>query len=158
MLVSRFIAIDLFLAYLVELFPFAERTRGIACFQFFGRGAGFFTTFVNPIGLSKATWKYMIMYCVWILLELVIIYFFFPETHNRTLEELSFSKILLLRTDLVGTDNWLVFESQELKDKQTTAVEKRLQLDEEESVQQNVVLRNSNAAGEKETDTIVTRV
>lgn len=41
---------NFFLAFLVELFPFAERSRGIAIFQFFGRGAGFFTNFVNPIG------------------------------------------------------------------------------------------------------------
>ena len=29
-------------AFLVELFPFAVRSRGISIFQFFGRGAGFF--------------------------------------------------------------------------------------------------------------------
>lgn len=31
-------------AYLVELFPFAERARGISVEQFFGRAAGFFST------------------------------------------------------------------------------------------------------------------
>lgn len=37
--------------YLVELFPYAKRSRGVAVEQFFVRGAGFFTTFVNPIGM-----------------------------------------------------------------------------------------------------------
>jgi len=34
-------------AYLVELFPFAERSRGIAVEQFFGRIANFFSTYVS---------------------------------------------------------------------------------------------------------------
>ena len=78
--------------YLVELFPYAERTRGLAFFQFFGRGAAFFATFVNPIGLDKISWRWLLVYCSWVLFEIVVIYFFFPETYNRTLEELSFCK------------------------------------------------------------------
>jgi len=78
--------------YLVELFPFAKRSRGIAVEQFFVRGAGFFTTFVNPIGLDSIGWKYLIMYIVMILVEIVTIYFFYPETQGRTLEELAFCK------------------------------------------------------------------
>lgn len=79
-------------AYLVELFPFAVRSRGISVFQFFGRGAGFFSTFVNPIGLQNAKWKYLIMYCVWVGFEIICIYFLWPETSGRTLEELAFRK------------------------------------------------------------------
>lgn len=76
--------------FLVELFPFATRARGIALFQFFGRGAGFFNTFVNPIGLQNAKWKYLVSYCVWIAFEICVVYFLFPETSGRTLEELAF--------------------------------------------------------------------
>jgi sugar porter (SP) family MFS transporter len=76
--------------YLVELWPFAERSRGIAFFQFFGRMAGFFTTFVNPIGLDNVSWRYLISYCCWLGFEVVFVYFFFPETSGRTLEELAF--------------------------------------------------------------------
>lgn len=46
--------------FLVELYPFATRSRGIALFQLFGRGANFFNTFVNPIGMENAEWKYLI--------------------------------------------------------------------------------------------------
>lgn len=37
-------------AYLIEIFPFAQRARGIAIFQFWGKAAQFFGTYVNPIG------------------------------------------------------------------------------------------------------------
>ncbi|KAL1610770.1 hypothetical protein SLS60_002440 [Paraconiothyrium brasiliense] len=76
--------------FLVELFPFAQRARGITIFQFFGRGAGFFTTFVNPIGLREISWRWLITYCCWLSFEIVFIYLIFPETYGRTLEELAF--------------------------------------------------------------------
>jgi hypothetical protein len=37
-------------------------------------------------------WRYLISYCVWLGFEVVFVYFFFPETANKTLEELAFSK------------------------------------------------------------------
>lgn len=78
---------------MVELWPFAERSRGIAFFQLFGRLAGFFTTFVNPIGLANVGWRYLISYCCFLSFEIVFIYFMFPETFGRTLEELAFCKL-----------------------------------------------------------------
>ncbi|OQO05427.1 hypothetical protein B0A48_09196 [Cryoendolithus antarcticus] len=95
--------------FLVELFPFAQRARGIAIFQFFGRGAGFFNTFVNPIGLDNIGWKYLITYCCWIAFEICVVYFLFPETSGRTLEELAF-----------------LFEDHALADKATAAADKQL--------------------------------
>lgn len=79
---------------MVEIWPFAERSHGIAFFQLFGRLAGFFTTFVNPIGLENAGWKYLISYCCFLAYEIVFVYFMFPETFGRTLEELAFCKSL----------------------------------------------------------------
>ncbi|KAF7563526.1 hypothetical protein G7046_g553 [Stylonectria norvegica] len=76
--------------YLVELWPYAERSRGISLFQFFGRAAGFLTTFVNPIGLENIGWKYFITYCCFLAFEIAFIFFYFPETSGRTLEELAF--------------------------------------------------------------------
>ncbi|KAL4897322.1 general substrate transporter, partial [Aspergillus ambiguus] len=76
--------------YLVELFPYTGRSRGISWFQFYGRGAAFFATYVNPVGLDRIAWKWLLVYCCWLLFELVFIFFFFPETAGRTLEELSF--------------------------------------------------------------------
>lgn len=79
-------------AYMTEMWPYALRSRGISFFQLFGRLAGFFTTFVNPIGIGNASWKYLISYCCWLGFEVVFIYFMFPETAGRTIEELTFRK------------------------------------------------------------------
>ncbi|EGO02294.1 hypothetical protein SERLA73DRAFT_166753 [Serpula lacrymans var. lacrymans S7.3] len=76
--------------FLVELFPFHVRARGITIFQWWGRVAGFFNQFVNPIGIDNAGWKYYISYCVWLVFEVLFVYFLFPETSKRTLEELTF--------------------------------------------------------------------
>ncbi|KAK4251318.1 general substrate transporter [Corynascus novoguineensis] len=76
--------------YMVEIFPFQQRSKGIAVEQLTVRFAVFFNTYVNPIALDNIGWKYYIVYCVWILVEIATVYLLFPETHNRTLEELSF--------------------------------------------------------------------
>ncbi|KAK3935399.1 lactose permease [Diplogelasinospora grovesii] len=93
--------------YMVEVWPYSERSRGISVFQLFGRLAGFFTTFVNPIGLQNVGWKYLISYCCWLAFEVVFVFFFFPETFGRTLEELAF-----------------IFEDKHLADQAVAAVEK----------------------------------
>ncbi|KAI0329657.1 hexose transporter [Cubamyces sp. BRFM 1775] len=76
--------------YLVELFPYHARAKGIAVFQWWGRAAGFFNQFVNPIGIQNAGWKYYISYCIFLLFEVIFVWFLFPETSNRSLEELAF--------------------------------------------------------------------
>lgn len=76
--------------YLVELWPYALRSRGIGVQQIFGKLAGFFSTNVNSYALTALGWKYMAIYCGWIFFELCIVFLFYPETSNRTLEELAF--------------------------------------------------------------------
>ncbi|KAF8652265.1 hypothetical protein AX16_004481 [Volvariella volvacea WC 439] len=100
--------------FLVEIFPFHVRAKGITVFQWFSRMAGFFNQFVNPIGIKNAGWKYYISYCVFLAFEVVFVYFLFPETANRTLEELAF-----------------LYEGEQLKE-QRKRVEEEIQLDEVE--------------------------
>lgn len=76
--------------YVVELFPYTQRSQGLAFKQLIGRLGNFFNAYVNPIALDSIGWKYYIFYCVWLLVEALIVYFVFPETHDRTLEDLSF--------------------------------------------------------------------
>ncbi|KKY33523.1 putative mfs sugar transporter [Diaporthe ampelina] len=102
--------------YMVEVWPYAERSRGIAVFQLFGRLAGFFTTFVNPIGLEDVGWRYLISYCCWLAFEVAFVYFMFPETFGRTLEELSF-----------------MFEDKSLADEAVKATEKAIAHHDEDS-------------------------
>ncbi|KAI9574364.1 general substrate transporter, partial [Boletus coccyginus] len=76
--------------YLVELFPFHARARGITIYEWWCRVALFLNQFVNPIGIDVAGWRWYIVYCVWNAFQVVIIYLVFPETSGRTLEELTF--------------------------------------------------------------------
>lgn len=95
--------------YLVEIFPYAQRTMGIGIEQIFGKLGGFFSTNVNPLALNAIGWKFLAIYCGWIVFEFLTVYFLYPETYNRTLEELTF-----------------LFEDDALKEKQTMAVEKQI--------------------------------
>ncbi|KAJ7469024.1 general substrate transporter [Mycena latifolia] len=76
--------------FLVELFPYHARAKGITVFQWWGRIAGCFNQYVNPIGLAHSGWRFYISYVVWLAFEVVFVYFLFPETAHRTLEELAF--------------------------------------------------------------------
>jgi len=76
--------------YLVELFPFHVRARGVAVYEWWYACGSFFNQFVNPIGIDAAGWKWYITYCAWNAFEVVFIYLVFPETSGRTLEELTF--------------------------------------------------------------------
>jgi len=95
--------------YLIELFPYSVRSRGIGIEQIFGKAGGFFSNFVNPIALDAIGWKYFAAYCAWIFFEFCFQFIFYPETQGRTLEELAF-----------------LFEDRELADRATSAVEKQL--------------------------------
>lgn len=97
--------IDSLLAYLVELWPYTQRSRGIGVQQLFGKLAGFFSTNVNPIALDAIRWKYLAIYCGWIFFEFCIIYALYPETSGRTLEELAFCKSHLLSSSPVKCTN-----------------------------------------------------
>ncbi|KAF5566706.1 hexose transporter [Fusarium phyllophilum] len=76
-------------AYPVEILPFNIRAKGIALLMGSIKGASFFNQFVNPIGLKNLGWKYYIVYCVWLCVVLITVFFMFPETKNRSLEEVS---------------------------------------------------------------------
>ncbi|KAK6082426.1 Lactose permease 29 [Seiridium cupressi] len=105
--------------YLIEIFPYSQRAKGIAVEQLAVRTAVFFNTYVNPIALDKIGWKYYIVYCVWILVEITTVYLIFPETKGRTLEELAF-----------------LFEGREAREKQRRGVDKQLALEMEPVAQQ----------------------
>ncbi|SPQ24877.1 cd7643f0-92e1-42b1-83a7-0c494d1e932f [Thermothielavioides terrestris] len=95
--------------YLVELWPYSHRSRGIGVQQIFGKLAGFFSTNVNSIALDAIKWIYLAIYCGWIFFELCIVYWLYPETSGRTLEELAF-----------------LFEDSSLNERTVSAVEKQI--------------------------------
>src|SRR6266496_4766438 len=79
----------LLVAYAVEICPYALRAKGLAIMFFCVNAALFFNNYVNPIALAAIRWKYYIVYDAWLLVELLTVYFFYPETKGPTLEEMA---------------------------------------------------------------------
>ncbi|KAH7153477.1 hypothetical protein EDB81DRAFT_791469 [Dactylonectria macrodidyma] len=75
--------------YIGEIFPFIQRSKGIAVMQMSTRGAAAFNLLVNPIGMEELAWKYFLVYVVWLVIETTVVFFFFPETQGLTLEEIA---------------------------------------------------------------------
>jgi hypothetical protein len=48
-----------------------------------------FNVFVNPVALTAIGWKYYIVYVALLVSYGFVIFFFYPETGGRTLEEIS---------------------------------------------------------------------
>ncbi|KAK8175483.1 MFS transporter [Phyllosticta citrichinensis] len=79
----------LMVGYAVEILPFNIRAKGIAVLLFCIDASLFVSTFANPIALDVLHWKYHIVYCVWLAIELAVVYRFYVETRNTPLEEIS---------------------------------------------------------------------
>jgi MFS family permease len=76
-------------AYPIEIFPYTLRSRGLSfsvCVNMCGLIVGLF---VHPIALTEIGWKYYIVFCVILTTMFLVVYFFYPETKGRTLEEIA---------------------------------------------------------------------
>jgi len=78
----------LLVGYGAEILPYSIRAKGLTVMFLAVDLALFFNQYVNPIALSHITWKYYIVYCVWIAFELVVVWKFYIETKNTPLEEI----------------------------------------------------------------------
>ncbi|KAI9147075.1 Lactose permease [Paramyrothecium foliicola] len=100
-------------AYPVEILPYHLRAKGLTVLNLSISLALFFGQYVNPIGIKNLGWKYYIVYEAWLVIELssnssayfsprntsrpkhnlnmvqlIVVYFLFPETKGATLEEI----------------------------------------------------------------------
>lgn len=73
--------------YVVEILPYNLRARGLVLYNLFVALALIFNQYANPIGVENSGWKFYITYDVWLLVELVVVYFLFVETGKLSLEE-----------------------------------------------------------------------
>ncbi|PPQ98744.1 lactose permease [Panaeolus cyanescens] len=74
-------------AYALEILPFRIRAKGFAVMNLTIMATIAFNQFVNPWALKAISWWYYIVYCGWLIFELLFIIFFIVETKGRTLEE-----------------------------------------------------------------------
>lgn len=75
----------LLVGYTVEILPYNIRAKGMTIMFLCVDLALFFNQYVNPIALDNLKWKYYIFYCVWLGVELAVVYFFYIETRNTPL-------------------------------------------------------------------------
>lgn len=81
----------LLVGYTVEILPYKIRAKGLMLLNFWIQVALTVTQYVNPYGFKglNPTYKFYIIYNVWIFLELIFVYFFYIETKGPTLEEIA---------------------------------------------------------------------
>ncbi|KAF5603808.1 general substrate transporter [Fusarium subglutinans] len=75
--------------YIPEILPYRMRTKGLSFFYFVQFCFMMLSTFVVPIGLGDITWKFYIIFVVWVMVEFVGVYLVFPETKGPSLEEIA---------------------------------------------------------------------
>ncbi|KAI0635907.1 general substrate transporter [Trametes polyzona] len=75
------------ISYTLEILPFNIRAKGFAVMNVVLSLTLAFNQFVNPWALDALGWKYYLVYCGWLIVELVFVVVFIIETKGRTLEE-----------------------------------------------------------------------
>lgn len=84
-----FAYMPLFIAYPAEILPFQLRAKGLAITLTMDGLACFFNQYVNPVAFAALKWRYFSIYIGVMCIALAIVYFFFPETQGRSLEEVA---------------------------------------------------------------------
>lgn len=76
-------------SYIAEVAPYNLRAKAFVIFGFGDALANLFSGYVNPIALAAIGWKYWLVWVFVLMSNFTIIYFFYPETKNLGLEEVS---------------------------------------------------------------------
>ncbi|KAL4804576.1 general substrate transporter [Aspergillus unguis] len=78
----------LLVSYSSEILPYRLRAKGLTLMFFCVDLSLLFNQYVNPIALLDIGWKYYIVYCVWLVVELFVVWKFYIETRRTPLEEI----------------------------------------------------------------------
>jgi MFS family permease len=76
-------------SYTVEILPYKIRAKGLTLCFCFTALSGVFNQYVNPIGIEHLAWKFYFFYIAVLVIECLVIYFYFVETRGPTLEEIA---------------------------------------------------------------------
>ncbi|CEJ54954.1 hypothetical protein PMG11_01240 [Penicillium brasilianum] len=74
-------------SYVAEIAPFDLRAKAFVLNGFGDAAANIFSGYTNPVGLKAIGWRYYIVWCCVLVSNFTLIYFFYPETKNLSLEE-----------------------------------------------------------------------
>ncbi|CAR65604.1 DEHA2D00440p [Debaryomyces hansenii CBS767] len=75
--------------YVMEVVPYTLRGKAALVYSLSSQAWVLFNNYVNNLGLDSISWRYYIVFCVWLFVHMVVIYFFFPETKGLGLEEMA---------------------------------------------------------------------
>ncbi|KAK6457471.1 general substrate transporter [Scheffersomyces xylosifermentans] len=75
--------------YMTEILPYSHRAKGINIHNLVQTWIVIYNGFVNAIAMEAIGWKYYIVYCCIIAVELIVVFFTYPETSGYTLEEVA---------------------------------------------------------------------
>ncbi|KFY94732.1 hypothetical protein V500_03095 [Pseudogymnoascus sp. VKM F-4518 (FW-2643)] len=78
-----------FPSYTAEVAPYELRAKAFVITGFGDALANLFSGYTNPIALAAIGWKYYIVWCCVLISNFFIMYFFYPETKNLSLEEVA---------------------------------------------------------------------
>lgn len=73
--------------YPVEILSYSLRANGMAAYSGFIYIASFFNTYIIPFAM-KITWGFYLITAIWVMIECVIMYYYFPETKGMSMEEI----------------------------------------------------------------------
>jgi MFS family permease len=76
-------------SYTVEILPYHIRAKGLTLCFVFTALSGVFNQYVNPIGLEALQWRFYFIYIAVLVIECLVMYFFYVETKGPTLEEIA---------------------------------------------------------------------
>ncbi|KAJ5864222.1 uncharacterized protein N7529_006138 [Penicillium soppii] len=75
--------------YVTEVLPTHLRAKGTNIMQIASTCVLIFNGYANPVAMDAISWRYYIVYCCVIAIEIAIVYFGFPETKGHSLEEVA---------------------------------------------------------------------
>jgi Na+/melibiose symporter-like transporter len=87
--VFSFCLVPLLPFYIAETLPTENRAKGTAIGQVVGSAASILGQYTTAIAIGSIGYYYYIVFIFWDLIEFIIIYLFFVETKERTLEEIN---------------------------------------------------------------------
>jgi sugar porter (SP) family MFS transporter len=81
----------LLVAYALEILPYKLRAKGLMVMNYTVQSALVLGNYTNPIAWVNLPHHYdlSMIYTIWVVVELIFVYFFFVETRGPTLEELA---------------------------------------------------------------------